>query len=123
MMTTDTEITVTAVVRGIDPWSAGSEAAAPKGEDRIAATGQSMSGGERRLATEATKGAESGSERDTGTGKTAGHHLQKGPIKKSIRDLEGVTVYQLLLNLLHVHRSHLGRLLKIQTLGRHPQRL
>lgn len=111
------------VVRGIDPWSAENEAAALKGEDRIVATGQSMSGGERHLDTEAMKGAESGSERDTGTGKTAGHHLQKGPIKKSIRDLEGVMVYQLLLNLLGAHQNHLGRLLKIQTLGCHPRKL
>lgn len=56
MMTTDTEITVTGEARGIGPWSAGSEAAAPKGEDLIAATGQSMTG-ERRPATAATKGA------------------------------------------------------------------
>ncbi|KAK7809814.1 hypothetical protein U0070_008464 [Myodes glareolus] len=38
MMTTDTEITVMGVARGIGPWSAGSEAAALKGEDPIAAT-------------------------------------------------------------------------------------
>lgn len=108
--TTGTEITVTGEVRGIVPWSAGSVAAALKGEDPRAATAQSMIGGEhRRLATAAMKGAESGIERDTGTGRPADHHLWKGPTRKSIRDLEGVTVYQLLLSLLGAHQSYLGR--------------
>lgn len=57
MMTTDTEITVTGEARGIGPWSAGSEAAAPKGEDQIADTGQSMTGGERPPAIAAMKEA------------------------------------------------------------------
>lgn len=109
MMTTDTEITVMGEARGIGPWSAGSEAAAPKGEDLIAATGQSMTGGERRLATAATKGAESGSERGTGTGRTADRRPWKGPTRRSIRDLQGVMVYLLLLNLLDVHQNPLGR--------------
>lgn len=125
MMTTGTEITVMGEVRGIGPWSAGNEAAALKGEDRRAATAQSMIEGERRrrLATAATKGAESGNERDTGTGRTADHRLWKGPTKKSIRDLEGVMVYQLLLSPLHAHLNYLGRSLKLQTLGPHPRRM
>lgn len=122
MMTTDTEITVMGEARGIGPWSAGSEAAAPKGEDPIAATGQSMTGGERRLATAATKGAESGNERDTGTGTTADHRLRRGPTRKSIRDPGGITVYQLLLKLLDAHQNHLGRLLKMQIPGPQLQR-
>lgn len=122
MMTTDTEITVMGEVRGIGPWSAGSEAAALKGEDLIAATGQSMTGGERRLATAATKGAESGNGRDTGTGTTADHHLQRGPTRKSIRGPGGVTVYQLLLKLLDAHQNYLGRLLRMQIPGPKLQR-
>lgn len=122
-MTTGIEITVMGEVRGIGLWSAGSEAAALKGEDPIPATGQIMIGGDRRLVTAAMKGAESGNERDTGTGTTADHHLWKGLTKKSIRDLEGVMVYQLLLNLLDAHQNYLGRLLKIQILGPHPRRL
>lgn len=90
-------------VSGIGPWSAGREAEALKGEDLIAATGQIMIGGGHRLATVAMKGAESGKERDTGTGTTADHHLWKDPTKKSIRDLEGAMAYQLLLNLLDAH--------------------
>lgn len=74
--TTGTEITVTGEARGIGPWSAGSAAAALKGEDLRAATAQTMIGGERhRLATAAMKGAESGIERDTGTGRPADHRL------------------------------------------------
>lgn len=124
MTTTDTEITVMGEVRGIGPWSAGNVAAALKGEDPRAATAQSMIGGERRpLATAATKGAESGNERDTGTGRTADRRLWKGPTKKSIRGLEGVMVYQLLLSPLHAHLNYLGRSLKLQTLGPRPQRM
>lgn len=123
-MTTGTVITVTGEVRGIGLWSAGSAAAAPRGEDRIAATARSMiGGGRRRLATAATKGAESGNERDIGTGRTAGHRLWKDPTKRSIRDPEGVMVYQLLLNRLDAQQNYLGRLLKIQILGLHPRRI
>ena len=68
MMTTDTEITVMGVARGIGPWSAGSEAAALKGEDPIAATGQSMTRGGHCLATTAMKGAVSRNDRDTAPG-------------------------------------------------------
>lgn len=124
-MTTGTEITVTGEVRGIGPWSAGSAAAAPRGEDLIAATvaRNMIGGGRHRLATAATKGAESGNERDTGTGRTADHRLWKGPTKRSIRDPEGAMAYQSLLNRLDAQQNYLGRLLKIQILGPHPQRI
>lgn len=109
--------------RGIGPWIGGSEAEVLTGEGKRAATGQIMTEGERRPVTGATSGAESGNGRDTGTGTAEDHHLWKGPTKKSIRDLEGVMVCQLFLNLLDAHQNHLGRLLKIQILGPHPWRL
>lgn len=123
MMTTGTVTTVTGEASGIGPWIAGSEAEVPTGEDPTAATDQIMTEGERRLATGATSGAESGNGRDTGTGTAEDHHLWKGPTKKSIRDLEGVTVCHLLPNPLDAHQNYLGRLLKIQILGPHPRRL
>lgn len=124
MMTTGTEITVTGEVRGIGPWSAESAAAARRGEDLRAATARNMIGGGRhRRAIAATKGAESGNERDTGTGKTADHRLWKGPTKRNIRDLEGAMAYQLLLSRLDAQQNYLGRLLKIQILGPHPRRM
>lgn len=88
MMTTGTVTTVTGEASGIGPWIAGSEAEVRTGEDPTAATDQIMTEGERRLATGATSGAESGNGRDTGTGTAEDHHLWKGPTKKSIRDLE-----------------------------------
>lgn len=125
MTTTGIEITAMGEVRGIGPWSAGSVAAALKGEDPIVATAQNMIGVEhRRLATAAMKGAESGNERDTGTGRTADRHLWKGPpTKKSISGLEGVMVCRLLLNPLGAHQNYLGRLLKLQILGPQPRRI
>jgi hypothetical protein len=125
MRITGTEITVMGEVRGIGPWSGGSEAAALTGEDQTVATGQGqiMNEAGRLPVTAAMRGAESGNVRDTGTGTTEDHHLWKGPTKKSIRDLEGVMVYRLFLNLLDAHQSYLGRLLKIQILGLHPRRL
>lgn len=123
MMITGTEITVMGEVRGIGPWIGGSEAAVPTGEDKTAGTELIMTEGEHHLATAATSGAESENGRDTGIETTEDHHLWKGPTKKSIRDLEGVTVYRLFLNLLDAHQNYLGRLLKIQILGPHPWRL
>lgn len=123
MMITGTEITVTGEERGIGLWSGGNEAAAQTGEGQTVATGQTTSEGERHPAIAATTGAESGNGRDTGTGTPEDHHLWKGPTKKSLRDLEGVMVYQLFLNLLDAHQNYLGRLLKIQILGPHPWRI
>lgn len=120
---TGTEITVTGEVSGIGPWIGGNEAEVLTGEDKIAATDQIMTEGGRRRVTGAMSGAESGNGRDTGTGTAEDHHLWKGPTKKSIRDLEGVMVFQLSLNLLDAHQNYLGRLLKIQILGPHPRRL
>lgn len=123
MMITGTGITVTGEGRGIGPWTGGSEAEVPTGEEQTVATDPIMTEGERHLATGAMSGAESGNGRDPGTGTAEDHHLWKGPTKKSIRDLEGVTVCQLFLNLLDAHQNYLGRLLKIQILGPHPRRL
>lgn len=123
MTTTGTGITVTGEARGIGPWSGGNAAAALTGGDKTAATDLITTEGERHLATGAMSAAESGNGRDTGIGTADGHHLWKGPTKKSIRDLEGIMVYQLFLNLLDAHQNYLGRLLKIQILGPHPRRL
>lgn len=123
MMTTGIGITVTGEARGIGPWSGGNVAAALTGGDKTAVTDPITTEGERRLATGAMSAAESGNGRDTGIGTADGHHLWKGPTKKSIRDLEGIMVYQLFLNLLDAHQNYLGRLLKIQILGPHPRRL
>lgn len=123
MMITGTEIIVMGEVRGIVLWIGESEAAALTGGDQTADTDLIMTGGERHHVTAAMSEAESGNGRDTGTGTTEDHHLWKGPTKKSIRDLEGVMVYRLFLNLLDAHQNYLGRLLKIQILGLHPQRL
>lgn len=109
---TGIETTVTGAARGIGRWIGGSEAAVLTGEDKTAATGQTTTEEERPLATEAMSGAESGNGRDTGTGTAEGHHPWKDPTKKSIRDLEGVMVYQLFLTL-DAHQNYLGRLLKI----------
>lgn len=118
-----TEITVTGEVRGIGPWIGESEAAAPTGGDQTAATARIMTEGGHRPATAATSAAESGNVRDTGTVTADDHRLWKSRTKRSIRDLEGVMVYQLFLNLLDVHQNYLGRLVKIQILGPHPRRL
>lgn len=123
MMITDAGITVTGGARGIVPWIGGSEAEVLTGEGRTAATDPIMTGGGHRPATGAMSGAESGNGRDTGTGTAEDHRLWKGPTKKSIRDLEGVMVCRVLLNLLDAHQNYLGRLLKIQILGPHPRRL
>lgn len=123
MMITDAGITVMGGARGIVPWIGGSEAEVLTGEGRTAATDPIMTGGGHRPATGAMSGAESGNGRDTGTGTAEDHRLWKGPTKKSIRDLEGVMVCRVLLNLLDAHQNYLGRLLKIQILGPHPRRL
>lgn len=123
MMSIGTGITVMGEARGIGPWIGESEAEVLTGEDKTAATDQITTGGERPLATGAMSGAESGNARDTGTGTAEDHHLWKGPAKRSIRDLEGVMVCQLFLNLLDAHQNYLGRILKIQILGPHPRRL
>lgn len=88
MTTTGTGITVTGEARGIGPWSGGNAAAALTGGDKTAATDLITTEGERHLATGAMSAAESGNGRDTGIGTADGHHLWKGPTKKSIRDLE-----------------------------------
>lgn len=108
---------------GIGPWTGGSEAEVLIGEDKIAATDQITTEGGHCPATGAMSGAESGNGRDTGTGTAEDHHLWKGPTKKSIRDLEGLMVCQLFLNLLDAHQNYLGRLLKIQIPGPRPRRL
>lgn len=122
-MTTGTGIIVMGEVSGIGLWTGGSEAEVLIGEDKTAATDQIMTEGGHRPATGAMSGAESGNGRDTGTGTAEDHHLWKGPTKKSIRDLEGLMVCQLFLNLLDAHQNYLGRLLKIQILGPRPRRL
>lgn len=122
-MTTGTGTTVTGAGSGTGRWTGGSAAGVRTGEGQTVATDPSMTAGGRPLATGATSGAESGNGRDPGTGTAEDHHLWKGPTKKSIRDLEGVTVCQLFPNLLDAHQNYLGRLLKIQILGPHPWRL
>lgn len=57
MTITGTGITVTGEARGIGPWTGGSEAEAPTGEGKTAATGQITSEGGRRPGTGATSEA------------------------------------------------------------------